>query len=137
MAFTVKALAEYRRGRFESACDWADRAINAKNPSMLVADRIIQAAAYAKRGRMEAARDSLAKGSEREYSTRPTSLLMFWDSDWYIWIVTDFLRREAAELVGEPSPVTQPQPSADPLPSKNVSPSNDNLKLASPPTTEP
>ena len=108
--FTIKALAEYRRGQFKSACDWADRAINAKKSSVWVIDDIIQAAAFAKLGQMDAARTSFAKGNQGEYSVRPSSLQDFWDGNWYEWIFADHLRREIADDLR----ITQPPASINP-----------------------
>ncbi len=61
-----KALAEYRRGHFESAIDWADRAVSSSDERTAPAqagDYFIQACAYSQLRRIELARAALAKGN--------------------------------------------------------------------------
>jgi hypothetical protein len=88
-----KALADYRRDRFESARDWANRAIT--NVTVLneckSAALFLQASAYGRLNNLEAAGGALVKESHpdtRDYGE--------WPCD---WAVADFLRREAQKQI--------------------------------------
>jgi serine/threonine protein kinase/tetratricopeptide (TPR) repeat protein len=98
-----KALAEYRRARFDSANGWADRCLSADSvaPECQAAALFIQAAVGARLEQPEAARAALAKGEELAKQPRPSA-----NSSWLDWAIADILRREAAKLLGISEPAT-------------------------------
>ena len=79
-AKVIKALVEYRRGHFDSAQDWSNRAVSPEDtwlPSQ-AESRYIQALVYVRRGQLESARDALLKGDE---------LLKRFEPDDMVWAV--------------------------------------------------
>jgi Flp pilus assembly protein TadD len=94
----LKSLAEYRRDRFESAIDWADRSISAE-----VAPNRSKAAAYSLRGaacarlhRTEAARIALAKCDDLlNIASNDFDFLRNWPD----WKIAEMLRREASNTI--------------------------------------
>jgi hypothetical protein len=81
-------LADYRRGRFDSASEWADYTVDGYAPRRAAA-LFVQAAALARLQQFEAARALLAKGEQLTGDYQG-------DADWSI---CKFLRREARELI--------------------------------------
>jgi tetratricopeptide (TPR) repeat protein len=89
-----KALAEYRRGRYESAIDWAGQTVSAGGrPSCTAAARFIQAAAHARLGQIDEARDALSQGGQIGREARPDN------PDWPNCVFADSLRCEAVEVI--------------------------------------
>jgi len=104
-----KALAEYRRGRFDSAHDWADRAIANENifPRHQATAYFIKAAAYAREQQIELAHTALGKGDA--VLKQPYGVFKEVVGDtWCDWIIAEHLRREAAELLQRPAPAAPP-----------------------------
>jgi len=101
----VKALAEYRRGDFDSASAWANRAISTHQIGNQgrAAAWLIEAAANARLNRVESARSALAKAEQLFDSRRRDVAFAFRLADWFI---VEQLRAEVAELLG----VTELQP---------------------------
>ncbi len=95
-----KALAEYRRDRFDSAEDWAARAIASENlfPRHQATAHFIQAAAYARMQQIELAHTSLGKGDA--VLKQPYGVFKEVVGDtWCDWIIAEHLRDEAAALI--------------------------------------
>ena len=99
-----KALAEYRRGHFESAVKWGERAIVAEGitPRLEAAVRFIQAAAYTQLRQFERAENAWARGDEMLNRPRDTFTSVYGDT-WCDFVIAEHLRREASELVGKSS----------------------------------
>jgi hypothetical protein len=103
-----KALAEYRRLRYQSAIDWADQSLSANAVAETRgADFFVQSAANAKLNRLQAARAARVAGERLVDQHRR------WDgkftASWRYWLIADLLRKEAAQLVGDvPEPPTTP-----------------------------
>jgi eukaryotic-like serine/threonine-protein kinase len=98
-----KALAEYRRGHFDSAIDWANRAISSSmenNAPAQAGDYFIQSGAYAHLRQSESARAALAKGDE---FVKQAHLRVSPDFSgaWADWAIADLLRQEAEELLAD------------------------------------
>jgi hypothetical protein len=96
-----KALADYRRNRFDSALDWANRAIT--NVSVGVhcksATFFIQALAYARLRNVEAARAALAAGDNLVKEAHPDPRdFGEWPCD---WAIVDFLHSEAQKQINQ------------------------------------
>jgi tetratricopeptide (TPR) repeat protein len=93
----VKSLAEYRRGRFDSANEWAQRATSAVDaPAERKAGAwIVQAMAAARLQKPDMARTVLAKANAliNDHGARN-------DQAWRDWVIAEHLRDEAAEVVG-------------------------------------
>jgi Flp pilus assembly protein TadD len=97
----VKSLAAFRRGRFESAKEFAERVINHKQadgPETAIA-WAIKALSDARLNNVKSARHAL----------RQIDLLAEYSFDkmfdlWRFWLIADQLSREGAELIGEPPP---------------------------------
>jgi eukaryotic-like serine/threonine-protein kinase len=106
--YLVKALAELRRKRYESAVDWANHAIAGENLEAACKANawFIQAAAFANLQQRESAQAALAKGDELAEQTRSTTVLM--DEGSQDWFIQKYLRPEAARLIDEPSPAAKP-----------------------------
>jgi eukaryotic-like serine/threonine-protein kinase len=96
-----KALADYRRGRFESANDWGNRALSADNvsESCRAAAKFIQALAYARLGQMDSARTSFSQGNEIIRQPRAEVSQEF-GGDWPYWSIAELLGCEAGGLLG-------------------------------------
>jgi tetratricopeptide (TPR) repeat protein len=98
-----KALAEYRRGHFDSAIDWAARAIASsieENAPAQAADYFIQAGAYAHLQQIESSRAALAKGDEFVQQARQQISGDFIGS-WPEWAIADHLRQEAEKSLSD------------------------------------
>jgi tetratricopeptide (TPR) repeat protein len=97
-----KALAEYRRGHFASAFDWAGRATSSSDGGHAgpakSANYFIQACANAAMHEMEAGRAALARGDEFEKQIQ-SQLASESMAKWSDWAISDRLRREAADLL--------------------------------------
>ncbi len=95
-----KALAEYRRGHFAAAIDWAGRATTSRDEGNAgpakVANYFLQACANAAMREMEAGRAALARGDEFEKKLQSRASSDF-SGEWADWAVADRLRREAAD----------------------------------------
>jgi tetratricopeptide (TPR) repeat protein len=96
-----KALADYRRNRFDSALNWANRAIT--NVSVGVhcksATFFVQALAYARLRNVEAARAALAAGDNLVKEAHPDPRdFGEWPCD---WAIVDFLRSEAQRQIND------------------------------------
>ncbi len=94
-----KALADYRRNRFESALDWAIRASNARKAQVecKCAALFIQAAAYGRLNSVEPASTALAGGDHlmKERHKDPSDY-----GEWATeWVIADVLRSEARKYV--------------------------------------
>ena len=120
----VEALAEYRRGHFESASDLANRVISREDDTRTSRQAqawCIRALACAQLQHMEQARVALASADELLNQPNRDVREDFLFS-WTDWSIAEILSREAADALGIP----QPQPSTDPKSTNNL-----------PPTTEP
>jgi tetratricopeptide (TPR) repeat protein len=98
-----KALAEYRRGHFDSAIDWTDRANSSSNERTSPAragDYFIQACAFGRLRQMESARAALDKGNEFVQQAREQIPVDFY-GNWGDWTIADLLRQEAEKLLAE------------------------------------
>jgi eukaryotic-like serine/threonine-protein kinase len=104
---TTKALAEYRRGHFDSASAWAKDAISksADDPSRLASGWFIQALACARLQQIELARTALAKGNELVTQTSTNSAQSSVTS-WRYTIFAEVLGREAKALIEGQPPAT-------------------------------
>jgi serine/threonine protein kinase/thioredoxin-like negative regulator of GroEL len=103
-----KALAEYRRQRYQSAIDWADKSLSANAVvETRACDFFVQAAANAKLNHLPAARAALVAGERlvAQHRRRDDSFGVSWRD----WLIADLLRKEAAQLVADvPQPPTTP-----------------------------
>ena len=104
---TTKALAEYRRGRFDSASAWAKDVIskNADDPARLASGWFIQALACARLQQIELAKTALAKGNELVTQTS-TNSAQSPGTSWRYWIFAEVLGREAKTLIEDQLPTT-------------------------------
>lgn len=104
-----KALAEYRRDRFDSAHDWADRAIASESifPRHQATAYFIKAAAYAREQQIELAHTALGKGDAVLKHPYRVFREVVGDT-WCDWIIAEHLRREAVELLQRPAPAAPP-----------------------------
>jgi len=101
----IKALVEYRRGHFDSAQAWSNRAVSPEDtwlPSQ-AESRYIQALVCVRLGQLESSRNALLKGDE---------LLKRFESDDMVWAVDKMniarvLGREARAAI-ESEPVSAP-----------------------------
>jgi tetratricopeptide (TPR) repeat protein len=135
----VKALADYRRRRFDSAIDWAERAsssadaVTACNASALC----IQACCYAHLKRMDLARKAVTQADQITLQGHDKTREDYYPT-WRDWVAVDLLRREAAELMEQQSAPTQPPPSVNKkLPHEDQLPNNSTSTPGPPTTTEP
>jgi hypothetical protein len=131
----ARALAEYRRGHFESAYDLAKRTTSDDSVSKYHAAEawIIQAMACASRQQSDLARDAFAKG-DKLLNEPHVDFIATDDGGGGTgeWTIAELLRREAAELLGifEPKPEsTSAHPTEEPA-------KTDNSTTTSPPTTK-
>jgi serine/threonine protein kinase len=99
-----KALAEYRRGHFESAIDWSKRAMDSESitPRHAAAAHFVQASGYAQLRQTELARQALGKGDELLQRPRDAFTKVFGDT-WCDLAIAEHLRCEAAELLARPA----------------------------------
>ncbi len=96
-----KALAEYRRGHFTSAVDWANRAISSSmkdNAPAQAGDYFIQACAYAQLQQIESARAALGKGDELVKHAH-TQVSPDFSGAWADWTIAELLHQEAKKLL--------------------------------------
>ena len=112
----IKALADYRRGQFEQALEWADKAIGSGDgfaPRNTTA-WYIRAVACARLQRMDLARAAMAKAQElmRNVDENSSSYM----NDWEEWRIADIMRRQAAELLG----ITESKASIIPVPPRQI-----------------
>jgi hypothetical protein len=101
-----KAMAELRRGRFESAVDCARR-VTANRQAVRetqVAAIFISAYAYARLGHSESARDALARG---EALAARTTRNVITESQ-RDWLVADLLRRQAEQALSSEGGAAKP-----------------------------
>jgi tetratricopeptide (TPR) repeat protein len=107
-ASVCKALAELRRGRFESAIQWSNHILTnpVEEEQRQSAAWFVQAMACANLGRRDAANSALAKGNELMNVVPREDYVVRWAE----WEVAEELRREAAELFG----IRQTQPATAP-----------------------
>jgi serine/threonine protein kinase/tetratricopeptide (TPR) repeat protein len=94
-----KGLADYRRDRFDSALDWANRAITNVNVENMhkSAALFIKASAYARLDNLELARQALSEGDESVKERHPDPLDY---GEWPLhWAIADFLRSEAQKQI--------------------------------------
>jgi len=93
----LKALADYRRDRFDSALAWASRATNPLDPQCSSAAFFIEALAYSRSHNDESARTALAAGEKMVKECHPDP------SDYgespCDWAVADFLHSEAQKQI--------------------------------------
>ena len=117
-----KALAEYRRGQFEEAVDWTNRAISSVDitPRHKATAFFIQACGSARLGRLDSARTALQKGDEllpQDTEAAKTAFLTALQNEdklipqrrnvfsstfgdtWCDWAIAEFLRGEATDLL--------------------------------------
>jgi Flp pilus assembly protein TadD len=126
-AHLAKSLADYRRGQFKSANEWAQRVTSDSSAAKQRAAQawILQAMACARLKQMEEARAALAKGDELLNQPHVDFIAGDGPGGGYgEWTVADLLRREAAEL-------------PELIPSTKHSPNLDNPTPVTPPKTEP
>ncbi len=99
----VKALAEYRRDRFDSANQWARRVTSANDASPICAAGawIVQAMTSARLQQIEAAGVAFSRGDQLINHPHGSDSI-----SWRDWIFAEHLRHEAAKLLGIPP--TQP-----------------------------
>jgi serine/threonine protein kinase/tetratricopeptide (TPR) repeat protein len=106
-----KALAEYRRGHFASAIDWADRATNSSDEGHAgpakAANYFIEACANAALREFETGRAALSRGDEFENQLQSHAASDFM-AKWADWAVANHLRDEAVELMEKSSQATKP-----------------------------
>jgi tetratricopeptide (TPR) repeat protein len=98
-----KSLAEYRRGHFDSAIEWANRALSCRqedNAPAPAGEYFIQACAYARKGQLEPARNAIAKGNGFVQQARPGVPSDF-GGFWADWAIADLLREEAEKLLAD------------------------------------
>ena len=91
----VKPLADYRRGNFESATQWAGRQED-DYPPRCAATRYVKAAALARLNQREAAHATWSE-AEKLYQNRS-------DNDFlggWAWNITEYLRRETRPLIDQ------------------------------------
>ena len=100
LSSTTKALAEYRRGRFDSASAWAKDAISksADDPSRLASGWFIQALACARLQQIELARTALASGNKL-VTQASTNSAQSPGTSWRYGIFAEVLGREAKALI--------------------------------------
>jgi serine/threonine protein kinase len=100
LSSTTKALAEYRRGHFESASGWAKDAISksADDPSRQASGWFIQALACARLQQIESAKTALARGNELVTQTS-TNSAQAPGTNWRYEIFAEVLGREAKALI--------------------------------------
>lgn len=88
-AQVAKALAEYRRGRFAGAIEWAQRSLQSRNLDVRVMSLSLLAMAHARMGRNAAARafaDDVSGLVEKSYPDRRSGDL---GADWKEWIAAE------------------------------------------------
>jgi tetratricopeptide (TPR) repeat protein len=109
-----KALAELRRGRFESAIDWANRVTATRQAvrETRAAALFIAASAHARLRHSDSSREALARG---EALINQTTRNVITESE-RDWLVADVLRRQAVHAEQSLSPAV-PTPAADARPS--------------------
>jgi hypothetical protein len=109
-----KSLADLRRDRFESAVDWANRAIigDYTRPDCRAAAFFIQAAAMAKLSQNESAGAALSMGDKIVRQRDAIDRDPF--GSWQDWVIAELLRDEAAKVLGidEPKPARESKVSA-------------------------
>jgi tetratricopeptide (TPR) repeat protein len=106
---TTKALAEYRRGHFESASALAKDAISksAADPSRQASGWFIQALACARLRQIELARTALASGNEL-VTQASTNSVQSSGTSWRYRIFAEVLGREAKALIeGQPAAISK------------------------------
>src|ERR1044071_9119128 len=106
----TRALADYRRKRFDSAVDWTECALGndlgecACTRQSDAAAWFIQAAACAQLHRMQSALTALCRGQERLGQPEKVDLLWVWGD----WIFAEFLGREAKACIeGQNNPARE------------------------------
>jgi eukaryotic-like serine/threonine-protein kinase len=106
-----KALADYRRERFESANDWANRALSGDNvsESCKAAARFVQAMAWARLRQMESSRAAFSQGNEIMHQPR-AEISQEFGGGWPEWSIAEVLGRQAGESIA-----AQSQPSSLPI----------------------
>jgi len=108
-----KALADYRRRRFESARDWAQRAIASEGitPRQKSAAFFILAASSASLDDHASAESALDRGEDLIKTDRDAFSHVFGDT-WCDWTIADILRSEAAAVISKTASTGLAQPPA-------------------------
>jgi tetratricopeptide (TPR) repeat protein len=130
----TKAWADYRRRRFDSAIDWAQRASSSAEAAAAckASAFYIQACCYAQSQRIDSARNAVIE-AERITQLGHDKTREEYYPIWRDWVTVDVLRREAAELIEEQSDDKQQKPSGMPKTSQNDNPTTS--KNSTPATT--
>jgi tetratricopeptide (TPR) repeat protein len=112
LAEVAKALAERRRGQFDSATNWAGRTTaDAAASDCSCSDAVsaqawfIQAAALARLQQMEAARAALTRGDKVLRRPHTDFVAGYWGGGWGEWAIAEYLGREAHAII-ETQPAT-------------------------------
>ncbi|MGC3958497.1 MAG: tetratricopeptide repeat protein [Verrucomicrobiota bacterium] len=107
-----KAMAEYRQGRFASAVDWAERALESSFPYVVVEGNAVLAMAQHRLGQHEAARAALSKATAVATSDLPKLESRELNGDWRDWIISHRWVQEAAAVLeaADPANVDVNQP---------------------------
>ena len=92
-----KALAEYRRGRFDSAKSWALRALNTIDQHLNACLQFLLAMADCRLQDIDSARSAMSSGVD--IVTRSHTNGVDYGSSPHIWVAAEFLRREAQQLL--------------------------------------
>jgi Flp pilus assembly protein TadD len=96
----VKGLAEYRQGRFASAAEWSQKALERTNDNYrTVQAHMTLAMAQHQLNQIEQARVTLAKGLELAEARFPKAGKGGLDDQWHDWIIAHVLMREAKALI--------------------------------------
>lgn len=97
-----EALAEYRRGRLDSASTWAEHALRTDGitPQYPATAYFIDALARFRLGKLENARIAFARGEELMSEPRVVFTMRFGDT-WCDWAIAELLENEARALVDE------------------------------------
>jgi hypothetical protein len=99
-----KALAEYRRGHFDSANTWAQQSISSDDvtPRQKATAYFVRSCGLTQLHRIEPAREALKNGDEMLKKPREIFSKVFGDT-WCDLAVAEHMRGEAAELLGLPA----------------------------------
>lgn len=130
----TKALADYRRRRYESAIDWAERASSTADSAAAckASDCCIQACCYAQLQRLDLARSAVAEADRITLLGHDKTREEYYAA-WEDWFTAELLRREAAELIEQQAADTGEKPAITPSPPKGGVPTD--IKNSTPPAS--
>lgn len=135
----TKAMADYRRSRFESAIDWAQRVTSTADSeaALKASAHCIQACCYAQLERLDLARKAVAE-ADRLTLLGHDKTREEYHTSWWDWFAVELLRREAAELIEQQAADKGEKPSNKPQPSKGIVPpiSKDSTSPSTPITND-